>query len=952
MTGVFLTNQLIAQGLVRGLIYAVLALGIVLVYRATRVINFAVGSLGVPVAAVLAIMVQERGWPYWPSLVFTLALGALAGSVVEVLFIRRLSTMPRVMVLIGTLGVAEVAQWVYTTIPFNKSGQEQLSFAQPWDKPWDLGHGVVLRPGDVLSFVLVPIATALLWIVLTRTPFGERVRAVATNTDLARMTGISPKLVANAVWAISGCLSALTAVLVFTTQPGTFNELAGGAIGLQTLLRGLTAALIARMRSFPVAFGAAIAIGLADSLLEFHFTQETGLLTFVLFAAVLVLVAVSSRHDDTGGESFTISLRAPQLPDRFRDVWWARRSGAMLAALAFAVAAILPLLIDSPSKHMTWARIIGFCLCTASVVVLTGWGGQLSLGQMAFAGIGALTASAAARGFELDIGWHNTRLVNGALRGVAFPYNILIGALAATAVAMFIGLLSLRVRGLLLGIATIAFAVTAAAYLFRRPFFTEGRPTVDFPRADLGPFEFTNNNRAYYYFTLVVATFALLWVGRLRRSGIGRSIIGVRENEQAASAMTVSPLRAKITAFAVAGFLAGLGGGLIATTQGSLGPTEQNSLFLAGYSLTVVAVAVIGGVSTLSGAVVGGAYYLGLKALFPGNEKLLLFTSSIGLLLVLLYFPGGLTRIAFGARDHFLRWLERRLPARPPRSTVDVPASLAVASRREAPPTNEDGSTLRAIDVTVRFGGNVAVDQVNFEARPGEVVGLIGTNGAGKSTLLNAICGFVASNGTIELFGTDVSQLPPHRRARLGLGRTFQAATLYPDLTVRDTVQLALEARHRTSFWATMLFDPRAVRVDRTRRREADELIAYLGLGRYADRYVGELSTGTRRIVELCAVLAVGPSVLCFDEPTAGVAQREAEAFGPMIKRIQRELDAAIVIVEHDMPMIMGISDRVYCLEAGRVIASGSPATVRNDPLVIASYLGTDERAIARSDSR
>jgi ABC-type branched-subunit amino acid transport system ATPase component len=166
-------------------------------------------------------------------------------------------------------------------------------------------------------------------------------------------------------------------------------------------------------------------------------------------------------------------------------------------------------------------------------------------------------------------------------------------------------------------------------------------------------------------------------------------------------------------------------------------------------------------------------------------------------------------------------------------------------------------------------------------------------------------------------------------------------------LTVREVVQLSLEARGATSFWSTVLFLPRSTRIERRRRAEAAELIDYLGLGRYADRFVAELSTGTRRIVELAAILGAAPSVICLDEPTAGVAQREAEAFGPLIKRIQAELDATLIIVEHDLPLILAISDRVYCLEAGSVIAEGTPADTRANPLVIASYLGTEQRETA-----
>jgi ABC-type branched-subunit amino acid transport system ATPase component len=228
-------------------------------------------------------------------------------------------------------------------------------------------------------------------------------------------------------------------------------------------------------------------------------------------------------------------------------------------------------------------------------------------------------------------------------------------------------------------------------------------------------------------------------------------------------------------------------------------------------------------------------------------------------------------------------------------------------------------------------------------------VGLIGTNGAGKSTLMNAIGGFIPSRGVVELFGQPLTSSSAVVRARHGLGRTFQAATLFPELTVRETVQLALEARGRTGLIAASLCLPRSLRLERRRRTEADEIIGFLGLGRYAQSYIADLSTGTRRIVELAGLLALDARLLCLDEPTAGLAQRETEAFGPLIGEIRRELGAAVLVIEHDMPLIMGISDRVYCLELGRIIAEGPPEEVRRDAAVIASYLGTDERSIARS---
>ena len=181
------------------------------------------------------------------------------------------------------------------------------------------------------------------------------------------------------------------------------------------------------------------------------------------------------------------------------------------------------------------------------------------------------------------------------------------------------------------------------------------------------------------------------------------------------------------------------------------------------------------------------------------------------------------------------------------------------------------------------------------------------------------------------------------------MGRAFQNARGFGGLTVRETVMVALEGRERSLLIPSLLALPPSPFAERRKRKQADEIIAYLGLGRYADNLLSELSTGTRRIVELASLLALDARLILLDEPTAGVAQKETEAFGPLIKTIQRDLGSSILIIEHDMPMVMSISDRIYCLEAGQVIAEGTPLEVRENPMVIASYLGTDERAINRS---
>jgi ABC-type branched-subunit amino acid transport system ATPase component/ABC-type branched-subunit amino acid transport system permease subunit len=940
------TSNLLFKGVIGGLITGLVAMGIVLVYRSSRVINFAVGNMGVPATALFAVMVAVGGWPYWVALPIALVVGTLTGALIELAVIRRLFKAPRVIVLVATIGVAQLCEAVTLTLPEYRTGSLTTQFPQPFTGSWSPGLDIEVTPSQILILISVPLITLGLWWLLGHTAFGDAVRAAATNSDLARMTGINPKMVSTGVWAIAGFLATVAVYLTATDQasPDLVH------IGPDTLLRGMAAALIGGMVSFPRAMLGGVIIGVLDRVLFFNYTSETGLVQFVLFLAVLVLVAVVSRRDTaSAGESFQFAPRVAAVPERLRNIWWVKRMPQFVAALALLVALVLPLLIDKSERHQTWTMIVAFALCAVSVVVLTGWAGQLSLGQMAFAGLGALTAAALIRGLSADIGWHSFRVINGSIGGISFPWALLLGASFASLVAVLVGVGALRVRGLLLAISTLAFAIAAQVYLFNRPFFTGGFSTVEIPRADIGPLEITHRNRAYFYFVLIVLVVVLLLVGHLKRTGIGRMIVGVRENELASAAMTVSPARAKLIAFAVGGFIAGLGGVLLGAVNLTFGPAER--FFLVEDSIRLISIAVIGGLGSLSGAVVGALWVVGLPSFWPQNEIVPLFTSSIGLLLILLYIPGGFVQIGYYVRDSALRWVDKRMgPVEQTKTVIAPPASLTRLGALEPTSANSDGSVLSTKGLTVQFGGLVAVNQVEFHADAGEVIGLIGNNGAGKSTMLNAIGGFVPSRGTVTLLGREVSDKRAQQRARLGLGRTFQAARLFPELTVRDTVELALEARRRSSFWGSLLWVP-SLGPERAKHAEASELIDYLGLGRYADRYIAELSTGTRRIVELATVLAVAPRVICLDEPTAGVAQREAEAFGPLILRVQRELDATLIVVEHDLPLILSISDRVYCLEAGEVIAHGRPAEIRDNPRVVSSYLGTDERAIQRSNA-
>jgi branched-chain amino acid transport system ATP-binding protein len=249
------------------------------------------------------------------------------------------------------------------------------------------------------------------------------------------------------------------------------------------------------------------------------------------------------------------------------------------------------------------------------------------------------------------------------------------------------------------------------------------------------------------------------------------------------------------------------------------------------------------------------------------------------------------------------------------------------------------------------FGGIRAVDRVDLGVRPREILGLIGPNGAGKTTLFDLISGFTAADaGTVHLDGAPIHGLGASARARRGLGRSFQDARLFPALTVEEALAVSLErwVDSRDPVSAALRL-PHALLSERRVAARVDELVELMGLGAFRSKFVHELSTGTRRIVDLAAVVAHRPRVVLLDEPSSGIAQREAEALAPVLRSVRNELDCALVVIEHDMVLLRSVVDRVVALDQGSVVAEGEPAYVLDHPAVVASYLGTDRATITRS---
>jgi ABC-type branched-subunit amino acid transport system ATPase component/ABC-type branched-subunit amino acid transport system permease subunit len=588
-----------------------------------------------------------------------------------------------------------------------------------------------------------------------------------------------------------------------------------------------------------------------------------------------------------------------------------------------------------------YARVAVYAIIAISVVVVTGWSGQLSLCQFAFVGIGAVVT------YALTV------------RGMSYGWACFYATGAGVVAAIAVGLPALRVRGLFLAVTTLGFAVAAKGWLLPHERLFGNAAVAFIPRGELGPIDLSSQ-RTFYYLIVLVLGAVVLVTGRLRASGIGRSILAVRENERSAEAMTISSVRAKLLAFALSGALAALAGGLLAGLESQFRADD----FLASESLRVVALAIIGGVGSIAGALVGAIFVLGIPAMIGETETVRLMTGGVGLLAVLLIEPGGLLELLrkgvatvakrLGLEPHLaIASASDEIVAAEADADVAVPATVVVhegaPAGAGADAANADAGSDRApaeavltvTGVTVRFGGLVAVNNVSLEARRGEVVGLIGTNGAGTSTLLNAINGFVkTAEGTITFDGTDLGPLPPYERSRLGIGRVFQDAKLYPDLTPREAIAIALEAKERSELVPSALWLPPSRLAERHKRERAGELIELFEIESIADRQIGELSTGARRVVEIACLLGVDARMLLLDEPMAGVAHHETQRFVSLILQARQELDATILIIEHDMSVIMSMSDRLYCMAAGEVIAEGEPHDVRSDPGVVAAYLG------------
>ncbi|MCU1485571.1 MAG: inner-rane translocator [Actinomycetia bacterium] len=890
-------------GLGNGGVYAALALALVLTYRSSGVVNFATGAMALYAAYTYAglregqLIVPIPGLParvdvggsdvgFVLAALIALVLVAILGALLHLAVFRPLRDAPPLARAVASLGVLVVLQELMAI----RFGTTPVSVRPIFPAHrWEVGSLTFLSDRFYLALTVVALAIAIA--ALYRwTRFGLATRAAAETQTGAFVSGVSPDRVALFNWMISAAVAGAAGILIAPLSPLTpitYTLFVIPALGAAVV--GGFAALV------PTVIGG-ITIGMLQSeggslAAQHSWLPRTGSAELVPLIVILVALLVTGRAMPVRGLLVRQPLgRAP------------RPRGLALPTIGGFLVGVVALVVTDDNWRGAVIGTFIFAVIALSLVVVTGYAGQVSLAQMALAGVGAFTLS------FLTQSWN-----------IPFPLAPLLAALVSTVIGVLVGLPALRLRGLTLGVVTLAlaFAIEGAWFRNTQIVSSQGATAVQpelfgidlsvgvgkaFPRIEFG-------------LLCLVTLVAVAWcVARLRTSKLGSAMLAVRANERSAAGIGVNVTLVKVASFAIASFIAGLGGSLLAYRRG----TVTFDSFSTITNLLLLSTVYLAGVTSVYGGVLAGILASGGIVFYATDQWVSLgkwfpTISSILLIVTLLAHPEGLASTGHALADRLARF--RRSKGHAP------PDPVAAAPPSE--PVEVGGRVLDVADLTVRYGGVVAVSEVSLHVEAGTVVGLIGPNGAGKTSVIDAITGFAAARGSVEVVGERVDGMRPYRRVRAGVARTFQSLELYDDLTVGENVSAAAAAARGDA-----------------RRDAVDRALDLVGISALHERTAGELSQGERQLVSIARACAADPQLLLLDEPAAGLDTTETKWLGERIRTIAAS-GVGVLLVDHDVALVLSVCDHIYVLDFGQVIAEGDSAAIRADRTVAAAYLGT-----------
>lgn len=585
-----------------------------------------------------------------------------------------------------------------------------------------------------------------------------------------------------------------------------------------------------------------------------------------------------------------------------------------LIAAAMAVAIAAPLVAGNQYYLQILVNIGINIILVLGLNVITGLAGQLSLCQGAFFGIGAYACALLVM-----------------RTGISFWLALPLAALGTAALGLVISIPALRLRGHYLAMLTLAFAVIVSQVLTNWVSLTRGPSgLINIPWPDplpLGLFTINIANRQQYYVFVVVAAAVMIFLAcAIQRSRFGMSLKAIREDEVAAEIMGIDTRLCKMLAFGLSGFFGAVAGGIYAHYAKILTPDEFGVI----QSVNVLLMLIIGGSTSVLGAVTGAAVFTVLPEALRVFADYRMIVFGTVLILSIIYFPSGIA-------GTIMEWFAvRRRAAR--RTEVSVVPPLE--AHRNGIPRPRGTRALSVENISKRFGGLSALNGVSIDVQPGEIVGLIGPNGSGKTTLINIVSGaYDPSDGQVVFGGKVTSGQPAHLISRAGISRTFQKIRLFRNLSVFENVAAALYP-DRVPRWLPGLWTGRVLGTFSAMQDQAHELLATVGLLARRDDAARNLSYGEQRMLEIARALATHPQVILLDEPAAGLSAIDVEFLRGVIGRIKQN-GIAIVIVDHHTTFLMSVVDRLVVLNQGRLIFAGLPAAARRDAGVIEAYLGT-----------